>query len=151
MYVSGILYSANAQFDTIVMNNSIGNSTYDSWFVKYNAQGQLSWAKQIGNPCSDETVYCHRTDRDGNTFLKGLFSYFTNFNGVTLTSPNNVDVFVVKYDSSGTALWAQNATVGGSDYGKGIAVTTKKSIYVTGIYSGLDCDFSSLLVTNSNT
>jgi Secretion system C-terminal sorting domain len=148
VYVSGTLYSTEATFGTVFMDNTLGNSTYDAWLVKYNSLGQLSWAKQIGNPSFDELIYCHKTDSLGFTYLAGQFSYQTTFGNVNLSSSNNVDIFVAKYAPSGTAIWAQKASGNGSDFGKGIALSGPNSIYACGVFGSPDCVFSASTLTN---
>ncbi len=49
-------------------------------------------------------------------------------------------MFVVKYDSSGSALWASGPNGSLTDYGYGVAVDSGGNVYVAG-YHGFGLDF----------
>jgi hypothetical protein len=56
---------------------------------------------------------------------------------VTLTSAGSNDVFVIKLDSTGGAVWAQRFGGAGADVGYGIAVNASSgSTYTTGQFQG---------------
>ena len=45
----------------------------------------------------------------------------------------NLDVILLKYDSTGSLLWARQAGSAGADKGYGVAVTGDSHVYVTGL------------------
>jgi hypothetical protein len=57
-------------------------------------------------------------------------------NGFILTSAGGYDIFVAKYSSSGTTLWAKRLGSSGNDYGYGIAVDGNGDILCTGSFQG---------------
>ena len=72
------------------------------------------------------------TDKDGNIYITGSFRSNVNFGGTTLTSFGDNDIFVAKYDSIGTLLWADHAGGTLDDESRGIGVDTVGNVYVTG-------------------
>src|SRR4051794_32461662 len=79
------------------------------------------------------------TDSNGNIFVTGFFQSSTiTFGSITLTNAslnNNPDVFVVKYDAAGNALWAKS--IGGTafEYSFGIATDAGGNVVVTGQFN----------------
>jgi Bacterial Ig domain/Beta-propeller repeat/Thrombospondin type 3 repeat len=81
-------------------------------------------------------------DSSGNSYVTGNYTTppasnppgtLTFAPGVTVTAPsgNGSDIFVAKYDSSGTALWGTRAGGTGNDGGDRIAVDGSGNSYVT--------------------
>ena len=63
-----------------------------------------------------------------------------NFGTVALNNPNYVNVFLVKYDSSGNVIWGDipvgsSSTYGGS-YGTGVNASISGNIFVSGYFGG---------------
>ncbi len=105
-------------------------------------QGKPLWAK---GPIGDGSDYGHSVavDGSGNVYVAGTHGSGLDFgDGVTIPDEGfPFGVFVVKYDSGGTAQWAAGPTGAGSDYGESVAVDGSGNVYVTGCHgSGLDFD-----------
>jgi len=89
------------------------------------------------------------TDTDGNIYACGGFNGSITFGSTTLTSSGGRDMYLVKYDSSGTVQWAQKA--GGSaasERGRAIAVDAAGNSYVCG-YFYTQATFGSITVTSN--
>jgi hypothetical protein len=55
-----------------------------------------------------------------------------------------MDIFLVKYDSSGTKQWTKQLGTSSEDWGKGVTTDSSDNIYVTGYTDGgLDGNTSS--------
>ena len=60
------------------------------------------------------------------------------------TSSGSGDIFIVKYDSSGTKLWTKQLGTSSGDVGFGVTTDSSGNIYVTGgTGGGLDGNTSS--------
>lgn len=72
------------------------------------------------------------TDKNGNIYVTGNFKDAIDFENITLVSEGLEDLFIVKYDPSGTLLWA--TSVGGSNniYVHDIAVDQLGNCIITG-------------------
>jgi hypothetical protein len=117
-----------ATFDNIVLT---GHGDYD-WFVaKYNPNGAVVWAKNAGGIAGDMANGV-ALDSAGNVYVTGFFSGTITIDGVTLTSAGLFDVFLAKYDPSGTLLWLKRAGGSGSDIAHGVVVDSSGQIAITG-------------------
>jgi len=96
-----------------------------------------SWTKTWGGLDVDQG-YCVAADGSGNTYVTGYFAGTVDFDpGAGVDSHTSTflwDVFLSKFDPSGTFLWAQ--TWGGNNWQRGRSVDTDASgnVYVTGTY-----------------
>lgn len=129
---------------------TIGNFTLacegdaDIFFVKYNAQGNVMWAKRIGGTggnMSDRPEFVN-IDKDDNIYVSGEFNTNITFDTITLTTggPHIDNIFLAKYDSQGNILWAKNigsksVEVKGSSIIKD-STTTNEYLYLAGEYFG---------------
>ena len=68
--------------------------------VKYNSSGTKQWTKQLGTSSTD-TANGVATDSSGNVYVAG--GTYGGLDGNTGSGVN--DLFVVKYNSSGTKQW----------------------------------------------
>jgi hypothetical protein len=84
--------------------------------TKYNAQGQLLWANQIGGATTSEAPHGIATDANNNIYVTGYFGSttltgpqnadFDPAGGGTISTQGNEDIFVAKYNSNGAYQWA---------------------------------------------
>jgi hypothetical protein len=80
IYVGGCFYSPTITFGTTTLA-SVPNST-DAFLVKYDAAGNVIWAKSAGGANSDE-ILSVTTDPSGNVYTSGRFSSPTLVFGTT--------------------------------------------------------------------
>jgi len=110
------------------------------------------WAKSAGGLEWDESLSV-AADKRGNIYLTG---YFTSdsilFGNFTLYNTNSPDkkIFIVKYDSSGTAIWARSSACPCSNSeGNRITVDDSGNVYVTGDFYGPNITFGSFTLTDT--
>ena len=111
-------------------NTNSGSS--DLFLVKYNSSGTKQWTQQLGTSLLDKgrgvTV-----DSSDNIYVTGYTNGGLDNN---TNSENYKDIFLVKYNSSGTKQWTQQLGTSSNDYGRGVAVDSSDNIYVTGYTEG---------------
>src|SRR5688572_25082949 len=133
---------------------TIGNATltssglYDIFIAKYNASGTLLWAKQAGGT-GDDQGYSIAVDGSGNSYVTGHFKGIATFGTTTLTSSGLYDIFIAKYNASGTLLWAKQAGGARNDSGQGIAVDGSGNSYVAGYFEGITATFGTTTFTSN--
>src|ERR1017187_4094350 len=96
-YVTGYLGSSPITFGSIILTNP------GMFIAKYNANGNVVWAKSAGGSDNDYGNSI-AVDDSGNSYVIGSYASSTiTFGTTTLTndSAGLGDIFVVKYDSSG--------------------------------------------------
>jgi hypothetical protein len=120
------------------------------------ANGQ--WAIGMGGSVSDRASGV-AVDASGNVYVTGTFNGTADFDpsGATsnLVSVGGSDVFIAKYSSSGSLVWAKSVGGSGADVSYGIAVDGSSNVYIVGYFNGT-ADFdpgagTSNLVTNGGT
>lgn len=113
--------------------------------VKFDSNGNLVWVNQItpsGPAQTDGNALA--LDGLGGVFITGSFSGVTDFdpspNTFTLSSLGLADVFIAKYSTTGSFLWAGSIRGDGNKRGFGISADQFGNIYATGTYPG-NADF----------
>lgn len=151
MYVTGHFFGATATFGNITLAN-ITNSFADFYIVKYDANGTVQWARSAGGMNTESgTGVC--TDPQGNIIVSGWFlSPTLTFGTTTLTNTAQylADIFIVKYDPSGTVIWAQGMGGTVDDKALTIAADSKGNSYLSGYFKSSSINFGSILVNNVN-
>jgi hypothetical protein len=157
-YITGVFYGSTLVFDTITLTNT--SSNYDEFFIaKYDSSGNVIWAKSAFGSSNDDG-YCITTDINNNVYVSGSFESPTiTFDNITLINaggscpPFNscTDIFLAKYDSSGTVLWANSYGSIKDDVGYGIANDAAGDIYLTGSFKSQTINFGNYTLTNSGT
>ncbi|MBI4662022.1 MAG: SBBP repeat-containing protein [Verrucomicrobia bacterium] len=93
------------------------------------------WVKTFG-PNADSSGEGITVDADGNVYVVGSFTNTVTLGNIALGSNGAHDVFVAKYDVSGSAVWAKSGGGTGEDFGRGIAVDGAGNVFVTGQFDG---------------
>jgi hypothetical protein len=140
--VSGRFSSNSITFGTTTLLQA---GSMDVFLVKYDASGNVLWAKGAGGGSNDEG-YSLGTDVSGNIYLSGYFTQPANFGTIKLTSAGQADMFLAKYDPSGNVLWAKRAGGNGDDRGVALKTDASGNSYVTGFYTNDSISFGSVLV-----
>jgi hypothetical protein len=96
----------------------------DIFLAKFNPSGLTTWAKRMGGAGPDEGCEI-RTDPAGYCYLSGGFAGRADFLGRTLTGKGSRDLFMAKFDSSGSLVWLTQA--GGTEDDENYAVALHES------------------------
>jgi FlgD Ig-like domain len=116
-------------------------------FVSASLQAQdFQWAVKAGSTGDDEG-FGLAADAAGNTYVTGMFEGMVTFGSTTLTSAGLSDIFVAKYDASGSVVWAKRAGGTALDQGRDIVVDAAGNAYVTGFFRGASASFGSITLT----
>jgi uncharacterized delta-60 repeat protein len=106
----------------------------DIFVVKYNSGGTRQWTKQLGTS-NDDRAHGVATDSSGNVYVTGNTEGGLDGN----TNAGDDDLFVIKYNSSGTRQWTKQLGTDDSDWAQGVATDSSGNVYVTGrTQGGLD-------------
>src|SRR5262249_15588623 len=108
--------------DTLTLG-TISLTDVGVFIAKYDSAGNILWAKSAGGTSIGRSI---ATDSQGNVIVTGDFRSSTiTFGATTLVNADQQfptpDYFIVKYDSSGNALWAKRAGGNDNEQGNGIA------------------------------
>ncbi|MBR3613772.1 MAG: MucBP domain-containing protein [Clostridia bacterium] len=115
----------------ITLSNSGGK---DGAILKYNSEGVLQWAKNIGGSGYEELISGKPT-LDGGFIVSGLFSSesIDLENGMILTNSatSTTDGLIIKYDSNGSIEWTKKVGGVSEDIVSSIEQLTDGSYLVT--------------------
>ena len=114
----------------------ISGGVRDIFVAKYDTDGNVLWARSAGGT-GDDSPEGIAVDAAGNSYVTGYYDTMATFGSFTLTSVLfSTDIFVAKYDTTGSVLWARSAGGTSFEAGRGIAVDSVGNSYLTGSYSG---------------
>ena len=113
------------------LDGYISSGGKDLILVKYNSSLTKQWTKQLGTSTNDvgEGV---TVDSKNNIYVSGYTYGGLDGN----TNSGSYDIFLVKYNSSGTKQWTQQLGSTSSDVGFRVSVDSSDNIYVTGYTEG---------------
>ncbi len=126
---SGNSYVTGRTSDTFAENTSAGSQ--DIFIAKYDSSGTQLWVKQFGTSTID-FGYGIAVDSSGNSHVTGYTIGALAGN----TTAGGDDIFIAKYDSSGTQVWVKQFGTSTIDIGYGIAVDSSGNSHVTGYTTG---------------
>lgn len=118
----------------------------DLFVAKFDANGDLLWAEQMGSPDPqhgmDEEVD-HRLDNSGNLLITGWFYFTIDFDPgpgtFNMTASGLPDMFILKLSPSGDLIWAKQvgeytSSGTGAVVSTGISTDATESVYITGSF-----------------
>lgn len=139
VYVTGF-FSAPFTLDTGSRAITLPNKNYrsDVFISKYDKNGTINWIKSFGDSL-DESGKKIVVDGSGNIYVAGLYQGTVDFDPgvkkVELKAKSSTGAFLVKYDSSGNFIWANDIPIPepNSGYTSTIALTIDHSndIYIS--------------------
>lgn len=105
------------------------------------------WAENIVGT-NKNFPYSMFTDKYGNSFIAGSFSDTLKVGKIEMVSNGANDIYLLKFDTKGSLIWAKQA--GGKDYDEayGITLDANENIYVCGYFSGT-ANFANIQVTSN--
>ena len=114
------------------------NVTSKIYVARFTTQGVPVWSRQIASTVpSIHYVNSAAYDGRGGYFVTGDFDGTVVFGSISLSTPSR-NMFVVRYNSQGTAVWADRtvATNGNFSTGVGIGFDAAGNGYLSGTFSG---------------
>ena len=112
-------------------DGSLGDQTNsggtDAFLAKYNSAGTLQWVRQLGNATSTYS-YAVAAASSGNVYISGMTRGILDGE----TNAGIQDIFVAKYNSSGTRQWTRMLGSTVFDYCYGVAVDGSENVYAAG-------------------
>ncbi|MEM7283331.1 MAG: hypothetical protein AAF438_17070, partial [Pseudomonadota bacterium] len=150
MYVAGFFahhnLGGNINFGSTTLNTFGGS---DIFLAKYDQNGAFQWARHAGSNSTGslggEAAQGLHVGPDNNPVMTGWFTGTANFEGVSLTSQGDREIYIAKYSDTGALLWVNRAGGTGPDIGNDVSSDANGNLYVTGrMFSTSDFDTVSL-------
>ncbi|MEO6130736.1 MAG: T9SS type A sorting domain-containing protein, partial [Saprospiraceae bacterium] len=145
--VTGFYSDSQIQMDAI----SLLSAGYeDIYLVKLDPGGNVIWAKNAGGEGFDH-VQSLAIDYNDNIVVTGYFgSLSMTFDSIVVVNSSFVyDVFLVKYDETGKALWATTAAGSSLDGAYSVTIDKFANIFIAGAFYSNTINFGATTLTNS--
>lgn len=134
-------FSQTADFDPGAgTTNTASNGLNDVFVLKLDLSGNFVWVKSVGSLAND---YAGGIDADnsGNVVIGGRFGDNIDLNPGAGTanhvnSGTSEDIFITKWNSSGSYLWSHTVGANGTDYITDIDIDGNDNIIACGYFGG---------------
>ncbi len=125
--VTGYFNYALQISSTSMFQNARGAN--DAFLVKFDSEGNVLWSMTNASSSHDygRRVTC---DNAGNVYLAAEFKGSISMGGSNLQSPNDINVYLAKFDSSGAVQWAVQRGASGNDSIRALGVTSAGDVYM---------------------
>jgi hypothetical protein len=133
-YVAGYFQGGQTNFGPVSVTNA-GNLYVDMFVVKLDAAGNFLWARSGGTVGNDDAGRGIAADAAGNVYVAGEIRDSGSFDGIAYTNAGIADIYLAKYDTSGTIQYLKQFGGGGGDYAYGVAAYGA-NVYLTGLFNG---------------
>ena len=150
VYMTGTFTDSFIAFGSDTLFYSINPYNESSFLTKYSPTGQVLWARSSGD--SYIHAYSVTTDDNNNVYIAGRADAGPGDSAVfgsVVVHLHSTSFFLVKYDSTGTALWAKADT---NFFAQAVTTTTdvNGNVYVTGDFNNdLTIDTTTLSSPNN--
>jgi hypothetical protein len=133
-------FDGTADFDPGIGTYSItSNGGNDIFVSKLDALGNFVWAFSIGGLGGD-LGFSITTDATGNVYVTGYYVGVVDFDPsvATFTLPNygQDNIFVAKYSSSGSLIWAKGMGSTSNEHSTSIDIDNIGNVITTGWFTG---------------
>src|SRR6185312_5005810 len=139
---TGNVFATGTFSDTAVFDHDTLKGQYGaipSFLVKYDANGNVLWAKEnrVINSVDEVQPTSIAVDKLGNAYVTGDYDGTPILGNDTLPRPPSFNLFIAKYAPNGNVLWvsvAQTPKGTGSSTGTSVSVDRKGNSYVGGAF-----------------
>ena len=144
--VCGMFAHNTLSFDSIVLTKTTQNNNSLNMFVaKLDSNGNTMWAYNAGTIYQNSTIAnAVSVDSNGNVYVGGAFPNTVSFGNISLNSYIGAQLFLVKYNASGTVLWAKTSGYITNGYTtiRTIDTDENNNVYVGGLTFATTIDFT---------
>ena len=107
----------------------------DIFVAKFGTDGAHLWSKRFGDEAI-QRVGSVTVDASGNVIIAGSFKGAVDFDGGTLTSAGDWDIYVATFGSDGAHQWSKRFGDGAIQYAKNAAVDASGNVIIAGDFEG---------------
>lgn len=108
---------------------------FDAFIAKFDVAGGHLWSKRFGDGGLQQ-VFSVDTDAAGNIAVLGIFQGSIDLGGGAFASAGDWDVFLAKFDPSGTHLWSKRFGAGSIDDARSVNVDGSGNVIIAGFSQG---------------
>ena len=152
VFITGNFSGSIMTFGPLTVTN---HGLDDLFIAKYDASGNVLWAKSEGGSRED-WCYSVSADISGNAYITGMFrsetiSFGTIFLNNSAGNYHSMDIYLAKFDGSGSVLWATGAGGFDNDMANSVVTDPGGNVFITGFFYSNSITFGSTTLVNTNT
>lgn len=145
IYVSGFFKGTLDFGDTLLTS---AGSADDIVLAKMDSTGTFSWARRAGTNGLADRANGLTTDAEGSVYITGYFNDTADFSGTEIISLGFSDIFLAKYNNSGSLQWVSRNGAAGTDIAYGAKIR-ENLLQTTGNFAGTVTFNNKTLTTES--
>jgi hypothetical protein len=145
IYLSGF-FSDTLIYDTDSIYSK--GTAEDIVLVQIDSSGALQWYTTAGSIGLDDRANGLTTDAEGSVYITGYFSGTASFSGTNVVTAGGFDMFLAKYNNSGTLQWVSRNGDAGEDIAYGAKIR-ENLLQTTGAFAGTVTFNGKVLTTSS--
>jgi alpha-tubulin suppressor-like RCC1 family protein len=129
---AGNIYVVGSTDGTLPGSPEANAGDVDAFVAKFDPSGTQLWVHQLGSADAD-AAHGVALDASGNVYVTG--STYGTLPGASETNPGSPfsnDMFLAKFDASGTALWVHQSGTTAPEFGQSVAVDSSGNAVVAG-------------------
>jgi hypothetical protein len=115
-------------------NTLVCSGGIDYFIAKFDPNGNCVWAREAGNTLNDEGKSITLNSSGTSVYVCGYYNGNVTFGSTALAGYSGNDIFVAKYDTSGTCTWAKRAGSSNHEFASAVALDKTGDLYITGNY-----------------
>jgi hypothetical protein len=154
IYVSGQFgKTVDFNMDIGAINNLTAIGGQEAFIAKYDSSANFIWIRQIGGTGYEANGVIVKPD--GNIYVIGWFEKNVIFNyglprTIEFTSSGGINIFISKYDSSGTLWWAKKIGGDKDDLNISLKINNIGEGIMTGTFESSTISFDGITLKNKN-
>lgn len=129
-YITGV-FNGSVVFGSSTLTSS---GSIDFFISKFDTYGNCIWGKRAGNSLNDEGKSIVVNESGTEVYVCGYYNNNVTFGTIALNGFGGNDIFIAKYDTSGTCTWAQRAGSSSHEFASALALDKMGNVFVTGNY-----------------
>lgn len=107
----------------------------DVFLAKFGSDGGVLWSHAFGS-VSEQSGQAVAMSPDGGVIVGGFFAGSINLGGGSLNDPGSSNIFIAKFDGSGTHAWSRSYGDAETQFLESLAVDGCGDVLATGYFSG---------------
>jgi len=112
---------------------SMGDS--DIFLARFDASGVHQWSQRFGD-ARPQVASGIASDNAGNLYVVGRFGGTTNLGGPPLVAPDDLNIYVAKFNSSGTHQWSHGYGDAAEQTGTAVTLDAAGNPWFSGYFDG---------------
>ena len=108
---------------------------WDIFLARFDASGVHQWSQRFGD-ATPQVASGIASDNAGSLYVVGRFGGTTNLGGPPLVAPDDLNIYVAKFNSSGTHQWSHGYGDAAEQIGSAVTLDAAGNPWFSGYFDG---------------